>query len=200
MEDLEELAQEVAQHEAAQNALEEKLQALRRSQERGASPAKRLAEVAREISNLEKTREVLNGKMEELKKMTGHQVQLETDGLPPGWKKRWDSKSKRYYYWDIEDHVSQWNTPKPYIHDKVERCIDEDKRAYWKLGSIKFYETDLSWKRLKDPEKRTYWSNKKLGIRFFEPLDEVAAPAAEVSLEDIRQKVRNKLDEIVGSE
>jgi len=91
------------------------------------------------------------------------------DILPPGWKKVWDQGSNKYYYADIEDQIAQWTAPEPYVQGGWERRLDPANRAFWEGGSIKFYENDESWRRLVDEEDRTYWSNKELGIRFFEP-------------------------------
>jgi len=47
----------------------------------------------------------------------------------------------------------------------------DGRGAFWRCGTIKFYETDDNWRRLVDDEERIYWSNTQLGIRFFETIE-----------------------------
>jgi len=97
-------------------------------------------------------------------------LQQSLQQLPPGWQMAWDQHGKEYYA-DLETQSSQWEAPPRYVHGDWTRQVDAAGLAFWTCSSpsLSFHETnDNSWQRIVDGDHRIYWSNKQLGIRFFE--------------------------------
>ena len=95
----------------------------------------------------------------------------QSDELPPGWVLQYHEGFP--YYVDQQDQVSQWEFPGVCSSGNWARAVNPDGRAYWmRTNGESFFEdaaTQTEWQRFCDREGRNYWSNRTLGIRFFEP-------------------------------